>query len=47
MCGMTLFKAIKLASEKGHTEIVKLLLNDSRVDPSVNDNYGMNSNDII
>src|SRR2546421_371372 len=32
--------AIRNASQKGHLEIVKLLLQDNRVDPSVEDNYG-------
>ena len=31
-------RAIKCASEKGHTEVVRLLLKDSRVDPSAGDN---------
>jgi hypothetical protein len=29
-----------MASEKGHIEVVKVLLQDSRVDPSDNNNYG-------
>ena len=33
--------AIRCASEMGHTEIVKLLLNDPRVDPSADDNYAI------
>jgi ankyrin repeat protein len=31
--------AIKWAADNGHTEIVKLLLGDSRVDPAAKDNY--------
>jgi hypothetical protein len=30
-----------MASEKGHIEVVKYLLQDSRVDPSVENNYGI------
>jgi len=33
--------AIKCASDKGHYEIVKVLLNDARVDPSANNNYAI------
>ncbi len=33
--------AIRIASANGHTEIVKLLLNDPRVDPSSGDNYAI------
>ena len=36
-----------LASEKGHIDIVKVLLNDSRVDPSAEDNYGKSLNDMM
>lgn len=32
---------IQLASQYGHLEIVKLLLNDNRVDPCVEDNYSI------
>ena len=32
--------AIILASNSGHIEVVKVLLNDSRVDPSAQDNLG-------
>ena len=31
--------AMGLASENGHTEVIKLLLQDGRIDPSGNDNY--------
>ena len=31
--------AIRNAAENGHLEIVKLLLQDNRVDPSARDNY--------
>ena len=30
-----------MASEKGHTEVVKFLLNDSKVDPSYVNNYAI------
>ncbi len=40
-------KAIIWASKNGHLEVVKLLLNDSRVNPSAQDNYGNNFNDLI
>jgi hypothetical protein len=30
-----------MASEKGHTDVVKLLLADSRVDPTADDNYAI------
>ena len=33
--------AIRWASQNGHLEIVKLLLQDNRVDPSARDNYGI------
>ena len=33
--------AIQLASRKGHLEIVELLLQDPRVDPSADDNYAI------
>ena len=33
--------AIRMAVENGHLEIVKLLLQDNRVDPSVDNNYGI------
>ena len=39
--------AIKWASQNGHVDIVKVLLNDSRVDPSAQDNYGKNLNDMM
>ena len=29
-----------MAAENGHLEVVKLLLQDNRVDPSANNNYG-------
>ncbi len=35
------------ASKNGHLEVVKLLLNDSRVNPSAEDNYGNSYNDLI
>jgi hypothetical protein len=34
------FIAIRLASKNGHIEVVKCLLQDSRVDPSDYNNYG-------
>ena len=34
-------KAIQVASEKGQTEIVRLLLNDRRTDPLVDGNYAI------
>jgi ankyrin repeat protein len=37
-----MFIAIRYASENGHIEVVKLLLNHPKVDPSAKDNYGMN-----
>ena len=37
-----IFKAIRWASKNGHTEIVKHLLNDPRVDPSAQDDLGNN-----
>ena len=40
-------KAIRHSSEKGHFEVVKLLLNHPKVDPSANKNIGMNFIDII
>ena len=30
-----------MAAESGHLEILKLLLQDNRVDPSEDDNYGI------
>ena len=33
--------AIRLASQNGHVETVKLLLEDNRVDPSANNNYSI------
>jgi len=33
--------AISYASENGHTEVVKVLLADPRVDPSAHDNYAI------
>ena len=30
-----------MAASNGHLEIVKLLLQDNRVDPSADDNYGI------
>jgi hypothetical protein len=36
-----------LASKNGHIEVVKLLLNHPKVDPSAVNNYGMNSIDLI
>ena len=36
-----LYTALILAAENGHLEIVKLLLQDNRVDPSVDNNYGI------
>jgi len=33
--------AIRMASQNGHTEIVRLLLQDERVDPSINGNYAI------
>jgi hypothetical protein len=33
--------AIKKASENGHTDVVKLLLADPRVDPSAEANYAI------
>ena len=33
--------AIRNAAKYGHLEVVKLLLQDNRVDPSANDNYGI------
>jgi ankyrin repeat protein len=33
--------AIRLASKNGHVEVVKLLLNDPRVDPSAENNYAI------
>jgi ankyrin repeat protein len=44
MINITLFKAIRVASSNGHLEVVKLLLNDPRVDPSVKDNEGKKFN---
>ena len=43
---ITSLKAIKWASRNGHTEIVKHLLNDSRVDPSAQDNFGKTGNNL-
>jgi hypothetical protein len=40
-------KAIRLASERGHVEVVKLLLSHPKVNPSVYNNYGMNFNTLI
>ena len=34
-------KIFIMASEKGHTEIVRLLLNDERVDPSDDNNWAV------
>jgi ankyrin repeat protein len=36
-----------LASSNGHVEVVKLLLNHPKVDPSADDNFGMNFIDLI
>ena len=33
--------AIRKAEENGHLEIVKILLQDNRVDPSARDNHGI------
>ena len=38
---MLIDTAIRLAAENGHLEIVKLLLQDNRVDPSADDNWGI------
>jgi ankyrin repeat protein len=35
-----------LASQNGHIEVVKVLLNHSKVDPSANNNFGMISFDL-
>jgi hypothetical protein len=35
-----LFIAITRASEKGHIGVIEILLQDSRVDPSADNNYG-------
>jgi hypothetical protein len=37
-----IFLAIRLASQYGHIEVLKLLLNHPKVDPSANNNIGMN-----
>jgi ankyrin repeat protein len=37
---LLIFVAIGNASRNGHTDVMKLLLADSRVDPSANNNYG-------
>jgi hypothetical protein len=39
---ITYFTAIRLASENGCIVVVKLLLNHPKVDPSDENNYGMN-----
>jgi ankyrin repeat protein len=36
-----------LASENGHIEVVKLLLNHPKVDPSSKNNYGNNFIDLV
>ena len=33
--------AIKMASRKGYTKVVRFLLNDSRVDPGTDENYAI------
>ena len=33
--------AIRMTAENGHLEIVKLLLQNNRVDPSTDNNYGI------
>ncbi len=38
---------VREASKNGNIEVVKLLLNDSRVNPSAEDNYGKSYNDLI
>jgi ankyrin repeat protein len=40
-------KAIGYALEKGHVKLIKLLLNHPRVDPSADNNYGMNFIDLV
>ena len=35
--------AIRLAAERGHAEVVKILLQDDRVDPSTQHNFGKNA----
>jgi hypothetical protein len=40
-------KAIINASYKGHLEVIKLLLNDPRVDPSAQNNRGKGLNGMI
>jgi hypothetical protein len=42
-----MFIAIRVASENGHVEVVKFLLNHPKVDPSDKSNYGMNFIDFI
>ena len=37
---LTLCTAIQRAEENGHTEVVKLLLQDERVDPAADNNDG-------
>ena len=38
---LILNEAIRRAADSGHLEIVKLLLQDNRVDPSADNNYGI------
>ena len=37
---VTSFTAIKVAAENGHIEVVKVLLSNPRVDPSIFADYG-------